>query len=109
MSRTYRRSKDKAPNWVTKNWEWNNSITGIFWIAPPLTGKAAKKEVSKWHSDAGWHNEDYNGFPKWFNKLHHIIPERREAKRVQRKVLELIDYEDSPEFPLCRGKTEYYW
>jgi hypothetical protein len=106
MSRTYRRNKEKAPEWVTRdwdNWSWGEAIH-----PPDLTGKAAQREVSKWHSDSGWHG-NYSECPKWFNKLYHIIPERREAKRLQRKVLRLDDYEDSPEFPLVHERTEYYW
>ena len=106
MSRTYRRRKDKAPDWVHRDWDnWN---WGEVVHPPDLIGDALKKEVSKWHSDAGYHS-DYGDCPKWFNKLFHIIPERRAAKRLQNKVLRLADYEDAPEFPLCHGKTEYYW
>jgi hypothetical protein len=106
MSRTYRRNKEKAPDWVTRNWDF--SFTGFHWLVIPLEGKEAKKSISKWHSDAGYHG-DYGDCPKWFNKLYHIIPERREAKRLQHKVLKLEDYEDAPEFPLCHGRTEYFW
>ena len=105
MSRTYRRKKDNAPDWVIRDWTF---AKGRYWLWVPLVGKAAKKERAKWHSDAGYHG-DYGECPKWFNKLYHIIPERREAKRVQHKILRLLDYEDAPEFPLCHGRTEYYW
>ena len=105
MSRTYRRRMDKAPDWVALDWEARISIYP-YWSKH--TGKDLKREVSKWHSDAGYHG-DYGDCPKWFNKLYHIIPERREAKRLQHKVLSLVDYDDAPEFPLCHGRTEYYW
>ena len=107
MSRTYRRRKEKAPEWVTRDWE---VVREPVWHCVPfqITGKEAKKEVSKWHSDTGYHG-DYGDCPRWFNKLYHIIPARREAKRLQRQVIKLIDYEDSPEFPLWPGRTEYYW
>ena len=105
MSRTYRRKTDKAPDWVMRDWSF---CTGRYWTWVPLQGKEAKKEVTKWHSDAGYHG-DYGDMPRWFNKLYHIRPARAEARRLQHKVLSLLDYEDSPEFPLWPGKTEYYW
>jgi len=107
MSRTKRRRTDKTPDWVTRDWEVVNE-PGCYMRSFQITGKEAKKEISKWHSDTGYHS-DYGDCPRWFNKLYHIIPARREAKRLQRQVIRLIDYEDSPEFPLWPGKTEYYW
>ena len=107
MSRTKRRRTEKTPDWVTRDWEVVNE-PGCYMRSFQITGKEAKKEISKWHSDTGYHS-DYGDCPRWFNKLYHIIPARREAKRLQRQVIRLIDYEDSPEFPLWPGKTEYYW
>ena len=107
MSRTKRRKTDRAPEWVTRDWEVVNE-PGCYMRSFQITGKEAKKEISKWHSDTGYHS-DYGDCPRWFNKLYHIIPARREAKRLQRQVIRLIDYEDSPEFPLWPGRTEYYW
>lgn len=107
MSRTKRRRTDKTPDWVTRDWEVVNE-PGCYMRSFQITGKEAKKEISKWHSDTGYHS-DYGDCPRWFNKLYHIIPARREAKRLQRQVIRLIDYEDSPEFPLWPGRTEYYW
>ena len=107
MSRTYRRRHDPAPDWVTRDWK---VVREPVWHMVPfqITGKEAKKEISKWHSDTGYHC-DYGDCPRWFNKLYHIIPARREAKRLQKQITRLMDYEDSPEFPLWPGKTEYFW
>jgi len=37
------------------------------------------------------------------------IKERQQTRNLLQQVYKLIDYEDSPEFPLDKKPYEYYW
>ena len=109
MSRTYRRRKDKAPDWVTHeyNWSWH-SYSGTL-EKVPYTGKKLKREVSKWHSDSGWHDDSYANCPGWW--IHEFMekPFRTRTKRALKNVLELIDYEEADVHCVFKKPYIYYW
>ena len=106
MSRTYRRKKDKAPWWVTQECVEFNTCYGFRW--KDLTGDRLKKEVSKWHSDAGYHG-DYGDSPGWFVHEYMEVPFRAKSKMQLKEVLRLVDYEDADVTTIFKKPQEYYW
>ena len=104
MSRTYRRKKDKAPDWVTRDWSYKDFVL----VKRPLTSKELKREVSKWHSDAGYHG-DYGDSPSWFVHEFMEVPFRAKSKMQLKEVLRLVDYEDADVTTIFKKPQEYYW
>lgn len=107
MSRTYRRRKDKAPEWVTHYYIWEYS-QGYAFKRIPYKGKALKKEVAKWHSDAGWHG-NYSACPGWW--IHEFMekPFRTKSRKALKEILHLEDY-DEADVPIVYKKPYiYYW
>ena len=47
--------------------------------------------------------------PSWWIREFHTIKERGQTRLTIQKVYKLIDYEDSPEFPLDKKPYIYYW
>ena len=107
MSKTKRRKKDKAPTWVTQECERVDPRSwGYVWVE--LEGKERKKEVSKWHSDAGYHG-DYGDSPGWFVHEYMEVPFRVKSRQALRQVLRLVDYEDADVPTIFKKPQEYYW
>ena len=105
MSRTYRRKKDKAPWWVTQECVEFNTCYGFRW--KDLKGDKLKKEIAKWHSDAGWHS-DYTSCPGWWNHEFHEVPFRREC-RDKLKNVTLDNYEEVDIRTNFKRPHIYYW
>ena len=108
MSRTYRKKVDKPHilEWI-EECSW---YSGYIKTKLANNKKFVKQEVAKHYSD----NNDFNGYssdkgPKWWNRLYHIKPKRQETRRLIHKTIRLIDYEDTPEFPLGNKKPHEYW
>jgi len=47
--------------------------------------------------------------PSWWIHDTSTIRERQQTRNLLQQVYKLIDYEDSPEFPLDKKPYEYYW
>ena len=103
MSRTYRRRKDKAPSWVTLDYIWDQG----FIIRVPFKGKAARKEVSKWHSDSGWHG-DYGSTPGWWIHEMHEVPFRARGRNALKKIT-LDNCEEADITSIFKKPHIYYW
>ena len=106
MSRTYRRRKDNAPWWVTQECVEFNTCYGFRW--KDLTGDRLKKEVSKWHSDAGWHDDSYANCPGWFVHEFMEVPFRAKSKMQLKEVLRLVDYEEADVHCVFKKPYIYY-
>jgi hypothetical protein len=74
-----------------------------------ISGAEEKREVAKWHSDAGWHNDNYSNCPSWW--IHDFMekPFRAKTKKALRKVLKLADYEDADISTIYKKPHIYYW
>ena len=107
MSRTYRRKKDKAPEWVTHDYSWSRSSYTLEKI--PYKGKTLKKEVSKWHSDSGWHDDSYANSPNWWVHEFMEVPFRAKTKKAVKGILKLLDYEEADVPTVYKKPYIYYW
>lgn len=105
MSRTYRRRKDKAPDWVTKECIYFDNCYGFRY--KDLKGKKLKAEIAKWHSDGGWHG-NYNSCPGWWHHDFHEVPFRRESRDALKKVT-LDNYEYTDIRTNFKKPHIYYW
>ena len=52
MSRTYRRTNHKAPEWVTHDWVRDEAHRGWHFRRYKLKGKELKAAIARYHSDA---------------------------------------------------------
>lgn len=102
MSRTYRRRNDELPEWVKYDYKYGPDYRIV---KIPYTGKELKKEVNKYYADTG--GISARG-PKWFGRLYHTVPRRQKERKALNQVMQLHDYEDSPEFPLSNKPVEYW-
>jgi hypothetical protein len=105
MSRTYRRRHDSVPDWVTKEFHWG---VGYTFIKTPITDKKKlKKEIARWHSDAGWHC-NYSSCPSYWIHEYHEVPFRRETRDKLKKITldncEEVDIRNNFKKPHI-----YYW
>ena len=105
MSRTKRRRKDKAPDWVYRDYTFNN----YYWSWVTITDKdKIKKELARWHSDAGWHG-DYGETPgHWIHDFHEV-PFRARTRNKLKKILTLDDYEEADVNLTYKKPHIYYW
>lgn len=59
-----------------------------------------KRHKEEWH----WMNT-----PHWFIREFMTVKQRAQVRSLERKVLQLIDVEDAPLFPLAKKPHIYYW
>mgnify|MGYP003574089300 CR=1 FL=1 len=107
MSRTYRRKKNrKGRNCESGFWyRKGNTLLNEWWLEYRYNGNVAKA-MADFHGDN--HSGEYSP-PSWFFSEYCHKPERRESRDLIRKVLRLVDYEDTPLFPHHKKPKEYYW
>lgn len=106
MSKTYRKR-------IEKNWVEDCPKGGYLesWVESNISNNKnfKKQETAKHYTDNGWKGYHLDRGPHWFVREYMTVPSRREAKRCETKIKALLDYNDSPEFPLHRKPKEYWW
>jgi hypothetical protein len=107
MSRTYRRKNLLPPKWVSHELLKAGNLFPWYWIEIK-DKKKLKREIAKWRSDSGWHG-DYGKSPSWWNTIYTESPNRRKERDILKKIPRLIDYEETPVFPLAKKPVVYYW
>ena len=108
MSRTYRFKNMPPPWWVFYSRDLKIDLTGWRNIHVDRERKEVKKLIAKWRSDNGWHG-DFGKNPGYWNHDYTEVPNRRKERDLLKKIPRLIDYEESPLFPLAKKPYEYYW
>lgn len=107
MSRTYRRRKDKVPEWVISDYKVTPDGALVRYIITDK--KKVRKEISKWRSDAGWHDEGYGNSPSWWIHEMMEVPLRARLRNKLKQILKLYDYEDADIDPHFKKPYDYYW
>jgi len=106
MSRTYRNKNSTGyymgrREFDGKNKYWKHIGYGLLWYRETWEEYqlSIHKDGADWRMTA----------PSWWIHDFHTIKERTRTRMVLQKVYKLIDYEDSPEFPLDKKPYVYYW
>ena len=106
MSRTYRNKSSTGyytgrREFDGRNKHWANMGYNSIWFK-----ETWNEYVLEIHKDGA----DWNmSTPSWWIHDTSTIKERGHTRVAIQKVYKLIDYEDSPEFPLDKKPHEYYW
>lgn len=106
MSRTYRRRKNKQGSGESGFWtRCSDPVIENWWIDYKYGGNAKKAEA-KYHADS---DSGYYSPPSWFYREYYTKPERTKTRKALYEVMRLVDYEETPLFPLDRKPKEYWW
>jgi len=103
MSRTYR----KGTGWYTnrRDLEGRNKHIIFMGYSGILEEETWEEHLRDTHKDGAWNMST----PSWWIHDTSTIKERVKTRMVVQKIYKLIDYEDSPEFPLDKKPYVYYW
>jgi len=105
MSKTYR---DKnSTGWFTgrREFEGRNKHWINMGYSTILAIETWDEYILDIHRDGTWRMST----PSWWIHDTSTIKERAQTRMAIQKVYKLIDYEESPEFPLDKKPHEYYW
>lgn len=47
--------------------------------------------------------------PSWWTRAMMTRPQRQHVRRLVKRTMELVDYDDAPLFPLAKRPHVYYW
>lgn len=101
MSRTYRRKKERLPDWIAEDYDNDGNLKGS-WKHRPETLKKAK---ARFHAD-GDHYYGYEGVPHYFRNM----LEKRFRMKNRTAIHNAVWKDRDEEFvPFIRDAGWWYW
>ena len=106
MSRTYRNKTTSGYYTGRREFDGRNKHWIVLGYDTIYTIETWEEYTLNIHKDGA----DWNmSTPSWWIHDTSTIKERQQTRNLINKVYTLIDYEESPEFPLDKKPYEYYW